>query len=399
MQKHDLKALVATSPVNVTYFTGMDCWMYRSFRENMYIPGGPTNLKQSYAVLPADGKPILILDHFTLPFARGLEVEKRTYGPHDVQLPEGSKRSSEHLKIMLKAFRKQESSPARALTKTLMDQGIERGKVGIELQNLSSESRHALRKEFPSVRFEDSPELLRLIRMVKTKEEVLRLTKSSEINESALKTSLSLAKEGARMGEVRRSFQAVLTKNDAQFEHFIYCPEGVGITDLDDYQLGGGELTYVDCGCTYKMYYSDTGTTLMIGIIPPGILRTQKKLWESTESMFDLLRPGSKSFEVSIFLEKFLRKEGIKNCHYEGHGIGLETREHPIISQRTRRRIRDSIVNENVNITMEEGMVVNVETPVTEPGIGALHAERTFVIGKHKPTEITSWSKETPYLG
>ena len=81
MEKYDLKALVATSPANTSYFTGYDCWMFRSFREAMLIPGGPKTLSQSYGVVTEnDRTPVLITNTYVSIFPVDKGVEVRSYG-------------------------------------------------------------------------------------------------------------------------------------------------------------------------------------------------------------------------------------------------------------------------------------------------------------------------------
>src|SRR5437016_436379 len=86
IQKYDLRALVATSAVNTSYFTGYDCWQFRSFREAMTIPGGPNTLSQSYGVVSeGNRRPALITSTYMSSFPHDREVEVRPYGDFEAQ--------------------------------------------------------------------------------------------------------------------------------------------------------------------------------------------------------------------------------------------------------------------------------------------------------------------------
>src|SRR5690349_3171673 len=62
MQSCGLDALVATSPVNITYFTDYYFWIDSLMKEYMGAPGTSSNLPQAYAVLPAASEPALIVN-------------------------------------------------------------------------------------------------------------------------------------------------------------------------------------------------------------------------------------------------------------------------------------------------------------------------------------------------
>src|SRR5881396_2316928 len=61
MRRCGVDALVATSPVNITYFTDYFMWMDPLFKEYMMSPGGPPDLAQAYAVFPLEGEPALVV--------------------------------------------------------------------------------------------------------------------------------------------------------------------------------------------------------------------------------------------------------------------------------------------------------------------------------------------------
>src|SRR5689334_17497544 len=62
MRRIGLDALVATSPVNVTYFSDYFCWLDPLVKAFMLNPGGSTERAlQSYAVFPSEGSPALVV--------------------------------------------------------------------------------------------------------------------------------------------------------------------------------------------------------------------------------------------------------------------------------------------------------------------------------------------------
>jgi Xaa-Pro aminopeptidase len=389
LDKHDLKALVVTTPVNVAYLTGFSCWMYQTFRESMTLPGAPNTLLQSYAVVSTDRKPTLIVGTDVFHFASELDVgEVRSYASAKPDLPRAGK-SSQLIGEFADVISNQRKTPGEALTsvikEVLKDKG---GRVGLEHSNLSEETRQALKK-LDNVKFLECSELIRLVRMVKTAEEVEKMKRAAAIMERALNKSLNAARPGITAGELIRVFSTELSRQGAIPEHYIFSPIGLGISSVEGYRFRKGDFTSIDCGTIYKHYYGDTGTTLIFGKGASDAEKTHAALWDVLDSNLDLFRAGTVPSSILSAFAKSYRTNDIKNVGYEGHGIGLETREHPILKSGGFSRISDGIVDVSTDIPLEEGMTINFETPKSEPGRGGFQVERTFLIGKGKVKEIT----------
>ena len=54
-------ALIATSPVNITYFTDYFIWIDALMKEYMVKPGASPDIAQGYALFPFDGEPALMV--------------------------------------------------------------------------------------------------------------------------------------------------------------------------------------------------------------------------------------------------------------------------------------------------------------------------------------------------
>uniref|UniRef100_UPI0037D9A35D M24 family metallopeptidase n=1 Tax=Tardiphaga sp. TaxID=1926292 RepID=UPI0037D9A35D len=67
--------------------------------------------------------------------------------------------------------------------------------------------------------------------------------------------------------------------------------------------------------------------------------------------------------------------------HHVGHCIGAEVYEQPILAPGN-------------EIEIEAGMVINIETPYYEFGVGAVHVENPFVVKSGEPNLLLT--KGTP---
>ena len=57
MQRCGLDGIIASSPVNITYFTDYHCWLDGQFKEFMVKPGGSGDLLPAFALYRPAGTP------------------------------------------------------------------------------------------------------------------------------------------------------------------------------------------------------------------------------------------------------------------------------------------------------------------------------------------------------
>jgi Xaa-Pro aminopeptidase len=398
LKEYDLDAVVATTTFNVAYFTDFDCWQYRDFRENMGTPGASNSLMQAYAVVVPDKAPVLIAGTGSAQFANDLTgIELRTYGGQGAKVP-GKKPGEDRVyTIQRDAIASAKPTPQEALVGALDELGVKKGRVGIEFSNLSKASRKHAEKNLKKVEWLDATEFLRLIRMVKTPDELARMKKAAEITEKGLWKSFGAAGAGVTAGELYQTYLSEVASHGAVPDHFIYTPKGMGISSSPGYKFSDGEFQMIDCGVTYKQYYSDTGWTMVI----KGNREAEKMhhtLWEIFQSHIDLLSPGTKPSAVLKAFGKSYKKAGIEGVAYQGHAVGLQTREHPVINFTKYKSIADDIVDVGVDIQFEEGMVINIETPMDVRGKGAYQVEMSFQIGKKKAIGLNPKREGVAYV-
>jgi Xaa-Pro aminopeptidase len=128
------------------------------------------------------------------------------------------------------------------------------------------------------------------------------------------------------------------------------------------------------------------------------ITNTYKTMWQVLEESVDLIRPGRNPQELLKFASEAYRKVGIKGVRYQGHGIGLEARENPVVLDSPRRSITDQVVRISSDIPFEKGMIMNIETPLVEIGEGEYQIERTFRLGSRTTSEITPSRANEPFV-
>jgi Xaa-Pro aminopeptidase len=376
-----LDGLVATSPVNVTYVSDFHCWLAPQFREYMVLPGASSRLiQQNFALLPRDGAPALVVEPYfaadaletwiaDVRIAGGADFEDRTDGaPGDgsrlVELIRGGAAPT----------------PVEALAAAIEDRGLARACLGVELDGLADEVVAALRARLPHARLLDCSNLLRLVRAVKSPDELERLRAAATTAEQSAAEAFAAAHAGSALTDLEAVYRAGLGRRGADFDHFAFGPRGVGIVSSGSYTLAPGDVVYADWGCLDRGYCSDTGTTLFVGELAAEWVPKFDATVASVQAGADAAVPGAFASDVQAVMRAAMEEAGIVNSYPHGHGFGLQPRDYPILSPPSGRTIRDDCLEVSSDLQLEKGMVFNLEAPLFVLGRGAVHTERSFVV-------------------
>ena len=400
MKQCGLDALVATSPVNITYFSEYHLWVDALFKEYMVNPGGSSNRFQLYAIFPASGEPALVLSPFVaLNAADSWIKDLRVYGDAGLDYSRSSKASDSPYARFFDLARNlsPHSTATEALLGALKSRGLADARIGLEMEDLPAETLASMREGLPQASLKDCTNLIRLIRAVKTQDEIERQERSAAISEEAAIESAKLAAPGRRIADLVACYRTRIAALGADFDHFAYGPRGLGMATEPDYVLAAGDFMFMDFGCIFRRCVSDSGVTLVVGKLPPDFRTVYDGLYASIESAAQAMRPGVKSSAVREIMKNEVDTRGIKAPNPHGHGLGLEVRDYPIIVPDNGLRLRDECIDVPSDLPLEEGMVVNLEVNIFMADVGSLHVERTFVIEAQGSRPIVPHQREEPW--
>lgn len=381
MAEAGLDGLVGTRLENVYYLSGM-------WNESQTI--FPFEV-QCYAVVArgASREPIVVtstgdMDQTLIAFPGIRTVH---YGTFYRELSEGGHLGEQEQVIKeLTIDRAQRKDALDALVAALEEAGLADKRVGMDETAFNSAYWPELERRLPKLQIQRAASLFRQIRMVKSEEEIRRLRHSVRITEQAIRAAIAIAREGVTEREMVHELRRSMTSQGAVPKLTLLrfgTNTTLGQIPPDDTRLRIGDCIWFDAGCLINGYWSDIARVFVLGEPTEKLQRYYNAVLAGEERAFEITRPGVTAEEVFDGVVAAVREAGISHYrrHHVGHGIGVEIYDAPLIAP-------------GHNVAIEEGTVVNIETPYYELGWGAVHVEDPFVVRKEGTELLTTLSRD-----
>jgi Xaa-Pro dipeptidase len=394
LREAGVDAVVAAAPLSVDYLTDHRSSFESTFRRYHMIPGaGPELLFRSFALATAHGRRTLVAHAATVATALpewsgGLEI----YGAAGFDAAAAEEAPEGAFRDLARTLARGSAgvTPLAALAVAIRDSVPHGGRVAVESAGLRPGEIDDLRALLPGIELGDGSVLLRLIRMVKTGDEIERSREAAEIAEGALAAMIDAAAPGRTLAELAQVFRRAVAERGADLEHVAISPFGLGIATVSGYPLRERDVLLLDVGCTYRSCVSDTGVTLALEPLAGAAAERYDLVRDCLEAGAAVLAPGTPVSAVHRAMRDVVDRTLAERAAPQGHGLGLEPRELPFIGPPTALRLADDVVDLAVDQALEPGMVINLEVPLEVPGQYAVHAERTFLITPQGVEPITA---------
>jgi len=351
MASAQLDALFITSGPNYMYFTGhtvtywVPHWLWTT-----------TSAFPFAFVLPAEKDPVIC----TIP--REAKNARQTTFVTQIRTYSGIPFSAEHY------------------VKMLADSGLSRGRIGCELgaeQRMSMPYKEftRLQKGLPEVDFVDGTDVIRMVRLIKSREEIERIRKANEITVQALNMLYEKIKVGTTEREAARIVERAMIEYGAdrcQF-YFTECAS-TGNTPIVhprplERAFEVGECVYVDLGAAYKNYIADVNRTIAFGRATAQMNDTYAVVLECEKAMFKAAKPGARTRDVCLAFERVMKEAGYGDIDLYpfrvGHGVGMGI-EPPSLSK-------------DDETVLKNGMVIGIEPRISKP-FGYITVEDEVVV-------------------
>ena len=318
MTREGFDALVSASPENSTYTAGVAIPSHSIIRQRHVL-----------CIVPASGPSKMIVANMEESFAKAnAKIEDiRTYNEFT-------------------------ESPMNFLADALRDLGLERARVGIELDYLPARDFIRLKTLLSHVTFEDAEVFFGKLRMIKTDEEIAKLRRVGRAAEKVHHDAFARAKIG--MTELDLAGFIVEGLYGEGVEQILKLVIGAGERcshanpGPTPNRIREGDVIRVDIFGTLGGYLSDVARTAVAGKPTAFQRETWKKLIEARAVTLEGIRPGVHSQEIYQRFSKKFKELGLEPIHFVGHGLGLTLHEDPYIN-----KFSDTV--------LEAGMVLCVE--------------------------------------
>jgi predicted dehydrogenase/Xaa-Pro aminopeptidase/putative sterol carrier protein len=242
----------------------------------------------------------------------------------------------------------------------------------------------ALSQENNGVTIINADEAFLDLRLVKTPLEIEYLQKAADITEAALKDTIAAVKEGVTDWDLLRTAKESLIKHGADdWDHLTMT---IGDSDPEAPGTGRavkkGEIVRLDFGGIYRGYVADINQEVVVGEAPPEADRLIQGLLDFQRYFEERIKPGVNMKALSDEAVAWYKKAVPHGIAFSiGHSIGLQCEDQHIFG-----------AFGQLDRSFEENMVFEIEA--WEPYKGALiGVEDCYVVTKEGCRKMTTMPK------
>jgi Xaa-Pro dipeptidase len=376
MAEQGLDALVAASPENITYASGFANWTLYTFKDI-----------EMYVVIPRDGDLSLIAAIDAAEYLAQCPVSPSRlylYGTFHIERRPGAELAGTEATLV--AIREETTrlpNAKAALRQALVDSGLGGSRIGLDERGMTPARWHATQDALGDVAVEEAGDLFRRIRQVKTEAEIERLRVVVRAVEQGMLAAFEAAAPGMTEWDLELVFRKTVAGAGAipgHFETSAGTRSAGCFPSSAEYRIKQGDVIRSDAGGRRLGYWADTGRTAALGEPPAELRRYYGALRQGIDAICAQIKPGvsvGTLFDTGV---QTVREAGIPHYqrHHVGHSIGLEFYESPILVGRG--GSSDIHQSSGGDVRLEENMVINVELPYYELGLGGLQIEDTLVV-------------------
>ena len=382
MEEHNIDTLVASTPENVTYVAGTWGWSNKVYVYSVHM----------FAVFPRDTgtSPAMIVPGQEVTYVSMQQSwikDLYTFGGRSALIqPPGVTAQTPEEETFLGLYNndaRREKSPGAALALALRERGLDKGRIALDQERIMPNVRAQIEEALPGAELIDASGLFRLIRMVKSPDEIEAMRAAAALNEKACIAASEAVADGAVEREVASVFAAEVGRGGGKWQWFHLCSgrRSVAIFPPTDKKIAKGEMWKFDAGLHLGNYQADTGWGGVVG--EP--TKEQIDLWKATEAGFEagLAEVKAGALGSTIYKAMLAASQGggfpEHNGNFAGHAIGLEQREVPYVLTNPFPQ-NSEFLPPSSDFPLETGTTLCLENPMQIFGMGGTQIEKTVIV-------------------
>lgn len=262
-------------------------------------------------------------------------------------------------------------NPADILADALIEAGVAKGKVAIELDYMPAIDFIQLTKRLPDATFVECKDLYFKARMIKTDEEVGIIRKIGILTEQVMHETLRDIRVGMTEIDVARGLvDRMIAGGSTNFKYRVGSGVNSSITNCGTThkKIEPGDIIRVEVLGDLDNYRSNVTRTAVVGKPTERQRRIWSKLIQAREICKTMLKPGTPVADLYRAYAAVCRENDIEpTLKFLGHGIGQTIHEEPYITE-----TRKIVLERNITFTMEPLYML--------PGEMGFHVEDMYVI-------------------
>ena len=384
MDQFDIDLLIASTPENVTYLSDTVSWAPRvySYSVDMFATYYRDINHNSSLIVPSQ--------EMTYVSASNTWINDfYTYGGKSALIQEiehviESAEENTYLNLQNNDD-KRFPTAVEALIASIKNNTTKKLRIAIDEDKMTHKSTLKLKEELDNCELIPSSDLLRLIRMVKTDDEISAMKAAADLNETACTKVCNEIKIGMKELDIAEIYAQEVGKGLGKWLwfHFGSGRRSVGIFPPTEKKIQPGEMWKFDAGLSLNNYQADTGWGGVIG--QPNA--QQNMIWEATlrgyNSAMSVIKEGVRPSEIQNAMLKGTQDGGLADHSgtFAGHAIGLEMRELPYVLG-NKKMVNSLYLPEDTDIPLPENTVLCIENPCQIFGVGGTQIEQTIIVKK-----------------
>lgn len=225
-----------------------------------------------------------------------------------------------------------------------------------------------LQERLPASRFEPAEPIMIALRMVKDDDEIAALRAAGTATDGVVARLAGTRFSGRTERELARLIADLTLESGHERTGFTIVASGPNGAsphhEPGDRTIEPGDAVVVDFGGWMHDYGSDTTRTFVVGDPPEGFADAFAVLSEAQRTAVEAVRPGVTAESIDAAARSVIAEAeyGDLFIHRTGHGIGLDTHEHPYLVEGNTQELGP-------------GMTFSVEPGIYNPGRWGMRIE------------------------
>ena len=256
------------------------------------------------------------------------------------------------------------TDPWGTLTAELRRLGVDRGRIGVELEQVTVSDMRRCEAALPAATWHGVDHDLMMARQIKTTAEIALIDETAKAGERAMAAAI----ERGRVGMTDREFSlelriASLREGVDELTWLALNWNSIDQrTHPTDVPIRDGNVFSIEMGLSIDGYYCDLQRTVGVGAVSDEVLSTYRQLMDIQGRTIASMTPGTKVSDVHRRFDQDMSDHGLSMWDWWlGHSLGLNVHEGGTIW-----------LSGDVDVVLEEGMVFALEPVVTSPAVLAV---------------------------